>query len=144
MGIDDQPPKAVPGQPSARRKWLWALAGFVTLGAVLNLANPPEPGLSPSAPQASPAQEGAPVAALTPEQRVEACLERVTFYKDMGVWSAGGEKPLVHRSAWNELSSKEQDEIFQIGGCLASSGEPREVIVTVVDDDSITKGVIIP
>lgn len=139
MGIDEPTPDAVPGKPRARRKWLWALAGFVTFGAVLNTVNPPEASPGLPAPQASSARAGVPVSPLTREQRVEACLERMTFYREMGVWTVGGEKPHVRRSAWNELSSKEQDEIFHIGGCLATGGEPREVIVTVVDDDSVTK-----
>lgn len=84
-----------------------------------------------------PAAEPAPKIALTTEQRLDKCTNRMVYYQDLGVWKAGGVKPIVAQGAWDELSGDEQAEIFQIAGCIDTAGEPREVMATVLQDGDL-------
>lgn len=125
---------------TAKPKWYknkktWLIIGGVVLVLAMFGPETPTPTNTPAATQAAQQKANAAAfAAMTPQQRMDACLTRMTFYRDLGVWTVGGETPLVKRAAWRELDDDEQAEIFQIGGCLKTEGNLREVMVTIKDD----------
>lgn len=108
------------------------------------------------APPASTAPEPEPTSASSvpafpsgsQEARSAHCTERLTHYRDLGVWVHGGVIPGVRRSAWDELDEAEQDEVFLIAACLATAGMPGERIVTVEEEGRVreidTRRVTVP
>lgn len=61
-------------------------------------------------------------------------MARLGHYRTLKVWMHGGAKPGVARSGWDQLSDAEQNEIFDVAGCISTGGQLGEVMVTVAEE----------
>jgi hypothetical protein len=86
-------------------------------------------GSAPSEPITATALDG-----LTQEARFTRCDADLTRFRNLGVWIAGGEAPIVDKPAWNELSEAEQSQIITTAACLGLEGGAGERIVTIKAD----------
>ena len=100
----------------------------IVAAATLALALP-GCGTAPSEPITATALDG-----LTQEARFTRCNADLTRFRELGVWVAGGEAPLVNKPAWQQLTEAEQAQLITTAACLGLAGEAGERIVTVTAD----------